>query len=327
MKNDYLSYQAEELAQEAEFIRWVRGTDTTLVAPWQAWLAEHPNEAAKVAEAKALVLAVQWEVPELHENRKKALWEAIDAATPQEARRTIPLPRRQWRFWAAAASIVLLLGIAWWLVQPATNAPLLVQTDRSEMMEHRLPDGSEVSINAVSSITYGTKDWQTNRTILLDGEAFFSVEKGQPFVVKTALGEVTVLGTSFNVEARTGIFRVNCYTGSVRVSTLNGDTIVLNPQEGVHLVNGQLMLKTVDNSNDIAWQDRVHHFVDTRLTEVFNELERQYPITINYPAAVGERTYTGFFKNENLEQALQAVCWPMNLSFTIDQQQVTILSQ
>lgn len=326
MKNDYLSYQAEELAQEADFIRWVRGDAPALAKLWQEWLAIHPEEASKIATAKALVLAVQWEVPDLNKNRKQAIWEAIDEATSKETK-AITLPRSSWRLWAAAASVLLLLGAGWWLMSTNTKTPVLVQTDRSEIIKHDLPDGSEVSINAASNITYTSQEWQNKRTVLLEGEAFFSVEKGQPFIVKTELGEVKVLGTSFNVEVRNDIFRVNCYTGSVQVSTLNGDTIILKPQEGTQLVNNQLVPKAIRNQNDIAWQQQIHHFIETPLAEVFSELERQYPVTINYPPALEERLYTGFFKNDNLEQALQSICWPMKLTFSINQQQVTINTQ
>jgi ferric-dicitrate binding protein FerR (iron transport regulator) len=324
MKQDYLTYEPEDLAQEEAFLQWVRGGDPTSAPQWEAWLAAHPDQSEKVATARALVAAVRWEVPALGEERKKALWNAIDTATSEAKIKQLPQRRRPTWTWAAAASIAILLAAGWWWTNSSADTPLMVSTERTETSKETLPDGSLVSMNAVSSITYTPENWQRERTILLEGEAFFEVEKGSPFIVKTPMGQVEVLGTSFNVEARDGIFRVNCYTGKVKVTTSTGETIILTPQEGTFLQDGKLHARTISNQNDIAWQDQIHHFDDVPLEEVFAALQRQYAISVKYPAEIGKRQYAGFFKSNDLEQALQTVCWPLNLQFSMDGQQVTI---
>jgi len=324
MKQDYLTYESEDLAQEEAFLQWVRGTDPASAPLWEAWLEAHPEQVEKVATARALVAAVQWQVPALGEERKKALWVAIDKATSKKQAKRLPLRRRSTWTWAIAASIALLLAAGWWWTNSSVETPLMVSTERTETTKTTLPDGSIVSMNAVTNITYAPANWQRERTIMLEGEAFFEVEKGTAFIVKTPLGQVEVLGTSFNVEAREGIFRVNCYTGKVKVTTSTGETTILTPQEGTFLQNGKLQARTLSNRNDIAWQDQIHYFDDVPLTEVFAALERQYAITVQYPAAIGKRQYAGFFKSNDLEQALQTVCWPLSLQFSIDGQQVTI---
>jgi ferric-dicitrate binding protein FerR (iron transport regulator) len=324
MKQDYLTYEPEELAQEEAFLQWVRGVDPTIDPQWEAWLAAHPDQSEKVETARALVAAVRWEVPALGKERKKALWNAIDTATSEaQIKQLAPRRRASWA-WAVAASIAMLLAAGWWWTNSSVDTPLMVSTERTETSKEILPDGSLVSMNAVSSITYAPGKWQEERTILLEGEAFFEVEKGSPFIVKTSLGQVEVLGTSFNVEARDGIFRVNCYTGKVKVTTSTGETTILTPQKGAFLENGQLQARIISNRNDIAWQDQIHHFDEVPLDEVFAALERQYTISIQYPADIGKRQYAGFFKSNNLEQALQTVCWPLSLQFSIDGQRVTI---
>lgn len=325
MKQDYLTYDPEDLAQEDAFLQWVRGADPASAPQWEAWLEAYPDQLEKVAIARSLVAAVKWEVPTLGEERKKAMWEAIDTATSEAQIKQLPLNRRRsgW-IWAVAASIAILLTAGWWWTSSAGNTPLMVSTERTQILQETLPDGSLVSLNAVSNITYTPENWQQERTVLLEGEAFFEVEKGTPFIVKTPFGQVEVLGTSFNVEARAGIFRVNCYTGKVKVTASNGATTILTPQEGTSLQKGKLEAHTISNRNDIAWQDQTHYFDDVPLSEVFAALERQYAITAQYPAEIGERRYAGFFKSNDLEQALQSVCWPLKLQFSIDGQQVTI---
>lgn len=326
MKQDYLTYEPEELAQEEAFLQWVRGVGPAIGRQWEAWLAAHPDQAEKVETARALVAAVSWEVPTLGEKRKEALWESIDAATSEAQIKQLPQSRKSTWTWAVAASIAILLAAGWWWTNSSVDTPLVVSTERTQTLDKRLPDGSMISLNAVSNVTYIPEDWQTERTILLEGEAFFEVEKGSPFIVKTSLGQVEVLGTSFNVEARDSIFRVNCYTGKVKVTTSTGETMILTPQKGAFLQNGQLQVRTVNNRNDIAWQDQIHHFDEVPLDEVFAALERQYTISIQYPVDIGKRKYAGFFKSNNLEQALQTVCWPLSLQFSIEGQIVTISS-
>ena len=324
MKQDYLTYEPEDLAQEEAFLQWVRGADPANDPQWVAWLEAYPDQSEKVEIARGLVAAVKWEVPALGKERKEALWKSIDAATSEARVKQLPQRRPTRWTWAVAASIAILLAAGWWRTSSSVDTPLVVSTERTETSKEILPDGSLVSMNAVSNITYVPGKWQEERTILLEGEAFFEVEKGSPFIVKTSLGQVEVLGTSFNVEARDGIFRVNCYTGKVKVTTSTGETTILTPQKGVVLQNGTLQERTISNRNDIAWQDQIHHFDNVPLDEVFTALERQYAIDVQYPADIGKRQYAGFFKSNDLEEALQTICWPLSLQFSLDGQQVTI---
>lgn len=320
MKQEYLTYDATELAQDTDFIRWVRQPDDAPSERWVNWLTEHPDQQEKVTTARTLVEAVQWPLPSLSPQEKAGMWAVIDAATPTEARR-VQLRTRTW-MWTAAAAVLLLLAAGWWWIQ--TPEPTALYAARTEKGYFDLPDGSSVSLNAVTEVQYETSNWKQERRINLDGEAFFEVEKGVPFIVETPYGTVEVLGTSFNVEARPGIFRVNCYTGKVKVSLPNGDSKIITPQQGVEVVDGQLEERTVNNELDIAWQAQIHHFKEQPLDEVFAELERQYPVNIQYPASIAKALYTGSFKNNELEQALQSICWPLNLKFTIAQDQVLI---
>ncbi|MEL6968865.1 MAG: FecR domain-containing protein [Bacteroidota bacterium] len=322
MKPEYLTYDIEELAQDADFIRWVKQSDTSLVSTWDTWLQAHPEQAEKVDAAKALVKAVEWPVPSLSKEQRTSMWDNIAAATTEEAP-VVQLPARRRWLWSAAAAAVLVLSVAgwWWMLQ---SEPTALFADRTEQGEFALPDGSVVSLNAVTEIRYAAHNWNKERRLRLEGEAFFQVEKGVPFIVETPYGTVEVLGTSFNVEARADVFRVNCYTGKVRVSLPNGESETITPKQGVEAVDGQLLARTVENENDIAWQQSIHHFTDQPLREVFAELERQYLVQVSFPETIRNQSYTGSFKSGELETALQSICWPLKLSFTINQNQVQI---
>ena len=66
-----------------------------------------------------------------------------------------------------------------------------------------LADGTTVHLNAGSKLLYPVRFVGKRRIVTLEGEAYFDVRKDEehPFVVRTRFGEVTVLGTAFNINA------------------------------------------------------------------------------------------------------------------------------
>ena len=95
-----------------------------------------------------------------------------------------------------------------------------------------LADGTTVHLNAGSKPTYPVRFAGKRRVVALEGEAYFDVVKDEtrPFIVQTHLGEVTVLGTAFNINAYTD---ASVYTtlvhGKVQFSSSSIGTIILSP--------------------------------------------------------------------------------------------------
>ena len=89
-----------------------------------------------------------------------------------------------------------------------------------------LPDNSEIVLNSASEIQYKKWNWDNNRALKLQGEAYFKVAKGKKFEVVTNLGKVAVLGTQFNVKARENRFDVTCFEGRVKVNYKNAELVL-----------------------------------------------------------------------------------------------------
>lgn len=108
-------------------------------------------------------------------------------------------------------------------------------------------------MNAGSKLTYPVRFAGKRRIVRLEGEAYFDVvaDEEHPFVVQTHLGEITVLGTAFNVNAYADA--PVCYTtlvyGKVNFSTLNAETITL------HRVNRLLYLPIVQRNARWIWKN------------------------------------------------------------------------
>lgn len=188
-----------------------------------------------------------------------------------------------------------------------------------------LPDDSEVLLNAQSQITYNKKQWHKTRALTLQGEAYFKVTKGQKFSVKTPLGTVSVLGTHFNVYARENTFNVVCYEGLVRVALT--DTVVNLPAGNtLQSQNGKILGLAKTSRTSPEWVSlQESSFENALLTDVIKELERQYKIKIIVtPNTLLNKRFTGSFTHTNLDIALQTVCKPLQLKYTINKDKVTI---
>jgi len=186
-----------------------------------------------------------------------------------------------------------------------------------------LPDASTALLNAGSTINF-SEHWSNERTVELEGQAFFDVIKGSKFQVVTPEGVVEVLGTSFDVFARDKEFRVACRTGRVRV-TAGKQSVEIVPGFTAILENDRLLVGEYDLS-EADWRNGEFIYEEADLNDVLDELSRQFNVQLQSPALEG-RKYTGRFSNKKLDEALQLVCLPMGLKYTIMNQQVIIIEE
>jgi transmembrane sensor len=216
------------------------------------------------------------------------------------APKVIPLYKK-WMF-RAAAIFVLALGITF-----ATKffMPETQTADYGEKTTFSLPDNSEVVLNSGSEINYKKWNWDNNRRLELNGEAYFRVSKGRRFEVQTSLGNVTVLGTQFNVKARKNRFDVVCYEGRVKVSYANTQ-ILLTHGQGVSFENGK-QIKMRIHSLKPEWTENQICFYKENIRTLLDEVERQYNITIELNTKDKSSLFTGKLPNKDLDVALQII--------------------
>ena len=246
---------------------------------------------------------------ELEEFDQQKAWESL-----LKRRRTRQHQLRRMSKFAIAAGLVALLALSWWLwVSPR---PVELTSGAAQKPTHTLPDGSAVQLNAVSQLKIIPR--HGIRAVEMKGESFFSVKPGGSFVVKTPLGEVTVLGTSFNVLARPpDLFSVSCYSGRVRVQTRQA-VVELTPGRQAQLdEEGNLEVSNFELTDErkASWTTGVSKFKAQALPLVFAEMERQFDVRILHQA-LEARLYTGIFPHDDLNKALQLVCGPMRLHYS-----------
>jgi transmembrane sensor len=210
---------------------------------------------------------------------------------------------------------VVVIGLAVYFSLFMNDSVVEKQAQFAETSTIQLPDFSSVILNADSKIKYNEDKWQFQRKLHLRGEAYFKVAKGKNFDVITDNGVVTVVGTEFNVKSRENYFEVICYEGIVKVIS---DTISrqLIAGDTYRIFNDRF---SEGKSTDISpqWTKDRSNFKAVPLSEVLNELERQYNVSVSLKDANSARLFTGGFSHDNLENALSAITQPMNLNFEI----------
>nr|WP_299343093.1 FecR domain-containing protein [Allomuricauda sp.] len=287
--------------QENYLAKWLNGelSDEELV---EFKKSEEYASYEKLKEVSSTLRAPEFDVEGTLEQLKK---ERIGNAP-----KVIPLNPYK-RFLRVAAAIAILMVGSYFYLNAAKET---FSTDLAERTEVTLPDNSEVLLNADSKVTFNERNWDKNRKVNLEGEAFFKVAKGKKFTVATSQGNVTVLGTQFNVENREDLFEVTCYEGLVSVTY--GDTEKKLPAGTSFLViEGQIVDVSQPNSSTPSWMNNESSFERIPLKFVFEELERQYNITVKIENVDTGLLFTGTFSNTDMKMALKSISTPSRIKF------------
>ena len=314
MNEHFTSYTSITLAGEDSFIRWVRHGEGD--AEWRNWVARHAEKQITVEEARKIVLSLTGSaIGDLSPSGKAELWgrihESIQSGTQQRPKKHLkPL----WT-WGLAAAATLALFV--WISNLTASEKLMAKA--GEKKEVVLPEASAVTLNAKSSITYRDKSFNQDRELYLEGEAFFKVQKGSTFTVHTDYGTVTVLGTSFNLISRDGRFEVAGYTGKEQQIITAGESATRNKSEKkLNRSTFEVIAATPE------WMEGKFSYESQPLSDVIDELERQYDINVKLEPGLEDLKYTGLFESGDLDSALYLITWPLHLKSSTKGKTVTI---
>ena len=264
-------------------------------------------------------------------------WEKVAGRIPQKQhekpailRRLITQPALRI---AATLLMAALLSVAGYLVYDhwtAGNRMLEISASATTVKSVTLPDGSLVSLNSNTHLTYPTRFGKNTREITIEGEAFFEVtpNKEKPFIIHAGTAQVKVLGTSFNVRAYPGAREMEVIVRTGRVQVLNqtnqaqqNDELILTPGDKGTLVHRShaLVKSTNENPNYIAWKTHDLVFRATSLNEVIDNLENVYKVTIQLQDPQrGQQLLTAHFNNYSLDFILKVI----ETTFGLQTQQV-----
>ena len=154
-----------------------------------------------------------------------------------------------------------------------------------------LEDGTEVWLNAESTLKYPDHFDGNTREVALTGEAYFKVAKdgrGRPFFVKTAGQCVRVYGTEFNIfsyEEDQFVYTtlVNGCISLTRENSQDSELILTPGHQAVFgKADGATKVKPVATDVVTSWRNGMFVFEDQTLDQIMRQLSRWYNFTYSF---------------------------------------------
>ncbi len=316
---------------DVSFTNWAKRIPGADFEYWETWLAAHPEKRETAAIGRQVVLGLPFRHIETNpaEDRQQLqlLWQKIRREEEAIAPLAAKAPRRLYQRWPLqlAAALALLIGTVTAFMYLQSLSTITIETGYSEKKELILPDGSEVTLNANSRITY---HMDQPREVWLSGEAYFKVvkmpETQTQFHVRTDELVVEVLGTSFNVKSRNDRTTVFLDEGKVRLN-LNKkpqpeDDLLMDPGELISysaMNSWDLVRKKSESQQHTSWKDGVMLLESQPLHVVLQEIEAIYGIQVDLRSdSMRDHILTIALPIEQMEIGLQTLEHGLGLKIT-----------
>ena len=193
-----------------------------------------------------------------------------------------------------------------------------------------LSDNTNLWLNANTTFRYPTEFAKENRTVFLDGEAYFEVTKNEkkPFIVKTGQGDIHVTGTTFNVEAysKFNSFETSLFEGGVDICKNESKLVSLLPNQKSVLVDNKLLVSKITDRDEYLWRDGLIAFKSKELEEILLTLEKYFDVDIQILTdKLPQHTYTGKFRqSDGVDYALRVLQRSIRFNYERDEETGTI---
>lgn len=190
-----------------------------------------------------------------------------------------------------------------------------------------LADETNVWLNSNTKFEYPSKFAKSDRTVYLDGEAYFEVtdNKKKPFKVKTTSGNVQVTGTKFNVEAYSKVnnFVTSLFEGGVEIYKDDKKLTSLLPNEQSTMLDNKLLISRITEEDEFLWRNGLIAFNNKKLDEILFSLEKYFDIEIKVISEnLPKHTYSGKFRqSDGVEYALRVL--QRSINFEYDRNDIT----
>lgn len=205
-----------------------------------------------------------------------------------------------------------------------------ITTPRGGQYHLTLSDGTNIWLNAASSLTYPSAFQKGKpRIVELSGEGFFEVTTNikDPFVVRYANGmEAVVLGTSFNINSYTDekATYTTLINGSLSVQNLLEKKDILRPGQQSVLSNGKTKIVSADIEEIVAWKEGWFLFNRLELQAILRQLSRWYNIDFDIAGTIGSKQFSGIVsKSNNISEVLK-IMENTGVTFTLKDQKIYV---
>jgi len=221
--------------------------------------------------------------------------------------------------YAAVIGLFIMSGIVLFTFNSNKFSPLVANhiTNAGEIKTLKLPDGSVVTMNGASSVSYELT--LNARKIKLSGQAHFEVapNKSAPFSIVTPKGTVTVLGTGFDVVAYPNKeMSVSVNHGKVKVQHNNKQLILTQGMSAI--TNNSDLNSVVMDSTTVIWRGQFIEFNNANLSKVCTALENKYNVQLDKSNLKSQNLqFTGKFKqNATIDEICNVINTALKVNLT-----------
>lgn len=209
-------------------------------------------------------------------------------------------------------------------------------TPKGRQFQVTLPDGTNVWLNAASSVRYPTSFTGNERRVEVTGEAYFEVVKNaaKPFIVEVNnKAAVEVLGTSFNINAYGDerSVRATLLSGSIRVGVPfagRKKAVVLAPGQQAEVAGTQITVaENQDADKILAWKNGLFNFDGADLEEVMRQLERWYNIEVVYENGIPHTRFIGEMSRQIALTDLLDILKRTEVDFRVEGRKLIVLNK
>jgi len=235
--------------------------------------------------------------------------------------------------WLIAAAIISLLILANFVFYLSKPSKIIYQTDFAKKEKYQLPDGTKLLLNANTTIEINeTFLTDKGREVWISGEAYFDVaqNKNKPFVVHTNTGmDVYVLGTTFNLKARSTETHVVLNRGSVKVfpEAQQDKAQLLVPGEIAHFhaEEARVVKSVTDTMYFSAWQYNLQSFKNEQLRNVAASMQDIYGYRIDFTEeTLKNMHFTGALPTNDINKAIKTLAAALDCTINKENDKIII---
>lgn len=257
------------------------------------WAASDPQHFKELEQERRMFLALTLHLPAAVEAAADTRTSRTRNFTPRG--RVIPW-RRVVRIALQTAAVIavgVVVGVSLYSrkMETLSEQMLSIQTPAGQRMNTTLADGTQVWLNSSARVEYPILFGRNERRVKVSGEVMFDVTKDpdRPFVVETYACDIEVLGTKFNVVAdeENGRFSTALLRGQVRItSRVDGQQILMNPDDVVSLENGKLRLSHIDDHDEYLWPEGYISLKNKNFNDLVEEFGRVFGARIEVEGSI-----------------------------------------
>jgi ferric-dicitrate binding protein FerR (iron transport regulator) len=205
-----------------------------------------------------------------------------------------------------------------------------ISTPRGGTYQVVLPDGSNVWLNAASSLRFPAVFSGKERHVELQGEAYFEVAKNKekPFKVAVNGMDVEVLGTHFNVNAYVdeAQIKTTLLEGSVRLNAGKRQQLLHPGQQARLGKESDFMVAEVNVEEAVAWKKGYFIFENENIESIMRKVARWYDVEVSYQGKVDQGRYGGTVSRfDNVEGVLKSLELTGSVRFKIEGRRITVM--